>query len=373
MKINTDYISYLRKDADSYSYGCDYITIALRQNQVLDIRGELNISNTTNSNYVLQCWSLFTYTAGLTKALNSNEVIVHLVHDDISYPVFRIIRFHSTKFGNTIWMVNVYGTVFRLEEIGVIQSRRELLKDFFSEDDYNTLNNGACTRFDFKLDLFYDEQIGLPKQEKVLTGKPSKSTEYNSKLKSRQWVSVPEYVKERIHKMIKQNNMSAVDYTSSKQATGWSNWDPKSKSITIRAYDKILDILNKKKWALYSDYLQYESVNRIEVEMKSRMLRDEDGNSFKLKDFDKIIAIAKAMFWLGFVTDVSRYKYKPNNSILEVTKPYLQQLASRAERVHNNWINPYEFVAIELVQRWSVTKEKTLEQLQEAIDAIELL
>ena len=137
MKLNTDYITYLRKNTDSYSFGCDYLTLTITR--PLNIWEEVRASNTTNSNYTIVHWEFFKYTATLTKAQSINEYVISGVYNDISYPLFRLLKFSSLRYWQTLWVFNIYWTTFRLIEIGIIPSLDELLVDFFWQEDYDVI------------------------------------------------------------------------------------------------------------------------------------------------------------------------------------------------------------------------------------------
>lgn len=200
MKLNTDYITYLRKNTDSYSFGCDYLTLTITR--PLNIWEEVRASNTTNSNYTIVHWEFFKYTATLTKAQSINEYVISGVYNDISYPLFRLLKFSSLRYWQTLWVFNIYWTTFRLIEIGIIPSLDELLVDFFWQEDYDVIEGLKISRYDYKIDLFYSKNTALPKSDKVISGKKAESSDFKSKLNCKTWSSVPEFAMNYINKLI---------------------------------------------------------------------------------------------------------------------------------------------------------------------------
>lgn len=80
----------------------------------------------------------------------------------------------------------------------------------------------------------------------------------------------------------------------------WEKCNSKNKRHLIRIYDKIKDILHKKKHTLYSDYLSQKNVTRVEIEIRRELAQ----NIWLDKLFDTDILMGLLKNYLDKHTDI---------------------------------------------------------------------
>lgn len=175
---------------------------------------------------------------------------------------------HTKELANCEGKIILYGGYFRLEELWYFKfsgiknnSNHGAFWDWF----VNEFGEGGITRIDYKRDFF-------KKKGKIDMFNASDVT--------------------KIRK-----NTKLVEYKRGENdLESFSAWSRDSLRYLIRGYDKLLDIQKKQKMVLYGDYLEFESVHRLELEFLSHFCRKVDekrqyklnelrGLLWKIKDF----------------------------------------------------------------------------------------
>lgn len=250
-----------------------------------------------------------------------------IIFRDISIPicVLEINSKYQREFTGQLWWFLLYGSFFRLVDIGYINSNTWWIKDII----YSKISDLYISRVDYRFDFFTNQ-----KNKKL----PMPSSIFNVRANTRIFFDTNWKIKQK----------KAIW-----DVTGWRSWSKSSKRILIRAYDKLLDSEKKGKRLLYADYFEWAKVHRVEYEFLNSYTseyRVKQLNKLKLKIYWTLWFSPK--IWNEFITydkvDLSdiqnRFKYS------YTTKWYMKNCLS-------NWINLFGLLDDVFQQSWYSVNE----------------
>lgn len=370
MIINLPYFNGLREESDCYSFWIDYLWISLRDS--LNFWWLVNWINTTNSDSIFIDSDLFSkYTITARKNWSTADFDIHVSIDNISYRLLEIVRTDNNSFGTT-GFIKIYWTTFRLIELGYISNIYDLLLDLFKEEDYELILNSYLTRVDWRLDLFYYKKHKIPNFNKILLSRMPWVTEYKEMWSAFEWMWWNE-IKKLLVWLAQwgKESKTLAKYTKDNEDFSW--WTLGSKNNKwhfIRCYNKILDVIKKCKCLLYSDYLEYESVWRIETEFRINELHSEEWTRFCLKDLDQVEVKCKGFYWIEFIKESKKPSKAPDTEYIRAMVPYIVNTQNRLIKLEANWIN--KFVVAIHTELYKQNKSKA-EVWKNLVDAARLL
>lgn len=229
-------------------------------------------------------------------------VIVSYVYNGQSIPIILYNVFWNNQIYSKYARLDFYGSFFRLIEIW------EFPKDFFlSYLNEISDENPTISRIDYCFDLFYKKATSIPSPKRLFS-KINEST--------------------KIYEIKKGTSLES-----------WSVWSKTAKRYIVRMYDKLLDTKKKWKYFLYGDYLQYETVQRFEVEFWPKFTR-----GYFLSDIQQLLSkiysflwVEKKIFdWLLF------YQYDSHFELNDYNKTFFfKQYISKTKVIFNAGLNPY--------------------------------
>jgi hypothetical protein len=199
----------------------------------------LNPANSNESKIVI-CENELTI-----NCVDSDQGKSYLLNFDGS-PIFRFVLLNAKqkKFigkkneKNIVWRIDIYGRIFSLIRLGILS---ENMLMYFTQ--YIT----ELTRLDYCLDLSGVTPICAMKL-------------FRNTRKPEQWIT-------------RKNEVETLYY---------GDYSVKNnRRLLIRIYEKIREITKKKKTELFPDYLEYDSVARIEFEIRNETIKE---HSFTLPD-----------------------------------------------------------------------------------------
>lgn len=364
MDIHKDHLVYQQKNTGAYSFGWDFIGLSYRGN--LNFWWLVNGINSTNSNFIIHQWEDREYTLAYNRPSRTSTIDVFISINNTSYPILRCTRFVSD---NRLckWVdgtVQLFWVAHRLIELGEIESELSLIYDVFGEDDYNLLMQSNITRYDAKVDLMYNRARPCPKYSLLLDTRSISIDTYHTIWDTEGLLNNRQF-KQLTKALDKDSNeiLSNVKNCLNKEwiQNGWSTLD--NNNYIVRVYQKQLDVIKKKKFALYSDYFNYASVWRIEVQMGYNALKDEYGNRYTLAQLDEVKAKAKAYFGLSYITQGKIYRPTHNGDVIQAMQPYLCRFHNMANNLRNNKVDPITQVAYALIHKGNVSGEQVIESL----------
>lgn len=373
MKIRKKYLRNLRYLAENWSEWIDYLTITLHNDLIF--AKYIELLDTDNSNECNIYGKEFIYSIRRWLHNRMNELYVSLAIDWISYTIARLLDYTWGKW----WFIKcnhslfLNWTLFRLIQMWKIQSLHDVLHDLFCDYDYWLVCSSRIWRVDYRIDFMFDEPKRMPKIESILNKRDTTSfTTY--------WLTAEAKEKYEIEKIkrLKDDIMKwkRIDFESIKIQNEWNymSWwtigKPKSKTSRVRLYDKLLDSVCKNKYWLYSDYFNYASVYRLELEWLDRFCKTKDWEDYCIYEIDNLIVKCREYFWLQ-ASDTTSYFYKPNLDIANMDIRYISRHKNSWYNLQQNWISPLEidveWLLEKWVPQWLVEKmvKKTLIKLQE--------
>lgn len=318
------------KWADNFTevwFWCDYLRLCFHED-IEKFRYYIELLDFDNSNtwFFNFWWVDYTYYKEKTPIWISLKFLVS--YSWVSIPVYEWLCFdkNTRDFTWYYWKFDVYGAYFRLVELQYFKKLdfAKFIKNF-SKDDPN------ITRYDFRIDYF---------------------NKFN-------YISIPEP-----KNIIKIHSQSKVDiHYMNFTPTNWGVWSKNTWRYYLRYYDKKLDTNSKWKWILYSDYLCYESVHRLEYQLESAYCRwFKLSNLIKLED--KIytsLKIDKLFNWCNF------YSYDVSKEINSYNKwRHIQRFRNQVNKFVNAWYNSFQLLYDSLVDLYGTDWAEL--QFQEFLD-----
>lgn len=292
------------KNFDKIDFGCDWLTLSYTKS--VDFFDNLLFwVDTDNSSF----WTVeidnhvFTY----NKIVSQNWFWLTFICDYnwIATPLFQYVRFNkdTRKLFHKSAKITIYWSYFRLESIW------EFTYHWITNFIWNlSQEDPDITRFDYRVDYFsLNKLIPIPSIESICWYVHSKSTTIEWK----QW-----------------NNL--VD---------WSVWNSKTWRYKVRYYDKKIDTNNKNKRFLYTDFLDYKSVHRLEIEFWRSFCRWFSLSMLNELEF-KIIQVL-GIDWKIYDSSIF-YQY---NSEFEITldnaNRFIDRFVNLSNKLYKAWFNPY--------------------------------
>lgn len=219
--------------------------------------------------------------------------------------------------------LDFYWSYFRLEEVGFFHPQWYIgfLEELTTEDP-------TISRIDYCFDFFYDYKKNLPTAKALLWSVSADQVLYS---------------------------FGRGDVVNS-----WAVGSKSSKRVVIRMYDKLQDISVKRKFNLYQDYLQYESVHRFEIQYWPSFTR-----WYSITTLDLLLAKVFWTFWISWFLNNNPlfYKYAPCLQITDYNKLYYtKQFVARAKKFFESNVNPF-LVLLDFFDT-SIEKTNTIQLLK---------
>jgi len=130
----------------------------------------------------------------------------------------------------------------------------------------------------------------------------------------------------------------------------WEKKNRLNKSLLIRIYDKIADIKQKELQSLYSDYLLYDNVTRLELEFRSELSCNLVLNGLLDRSY---------IFWL-FLAYISKhteiFSEFDNTTVAKLIRPKKDVDVSRLSYdkvLKQRYLNTFLWYARKIMQHWS--------------------
>lgn len=247
-------INYLQKDIINLKYAIDYLRCTYVK-KVAYFEEISKLLNDTNTAFLVR-WNI-TYVKISSK--HWPMIVWSVVFDWYSVPIvcYCGLNWATTKQAR----VDFYWSYFRLLELWYFESDH-----FLTYIKYISNEIPWITRLDWNIDFFYAEVVLIPRIGTII-----KNTDWISKIRT--------------------NGKSKYYYWWWKTES-WIYWSKSSKKTLIRLYDKLLDLKVKNKWFLYSDYLEYKCVLRLEWQFWPHFCK-----WFLLTDIDELLLKVKTFTW----------------------------------------------------------------------------
>jgi len=251
-------------------------------------------------------------------------------------------------------------------------------------------------KWDYSLFAYYE---GLPKTEKqpvatksyiVVYSTAFKLLEYEEILGFLEWYLILEHIRRfDIALDLKININNLLENYFAKPKTGreykkswnietlyfWEVKNSKNKRQLIRVYNKLQDIIEKKKVALYQDYLTNENITRVELEIRQELAKNRNYKDL----FDDVLLIGIFKNYLYKYTKIfeqipweriTLYKSKTikldneDYQSLAYKVVNINQFIGYVKNIYNQWFCPVRM----LIWEWYI-KDKT--KLALGVDKIE--
>ena len=230
------------------------------------------------------------------------------LHFSVSYswvpvPIFQYVKFNKQTSDITwySWKLDVYSSYYRLSELWFLWKNfiSIFIRSFTSEDP-------SITRYDFRIDFFNNfVRVDIPTPQSLVTIHSQSRVEL-----FKQWNKI----------------------------TNRSIGSKNSGRYLIRLYDKKIDTNKKWKWILFSDYLCFESVHRLEYQFESSFCRWMHlSDLIKLED-----KIYTSLNLHDNFEGCLFYKYDTSKDINDFTKwSHIQRFNNQTKKFVNAWYNPF--------------------------------
>lgn len=302
-------------------FGCDYLRLCFF-NSIDKFEYWLDNLDFDNSNiWYYNFWDIdLTYQkikVSLWSALHFS-----VSYSWVSVPVFQYVRFNKQT-SDITWYIgkfDVYSSYYRLQELWFFTKNYfwNFIRALTNEDP-------SITRYDFRIDFFNNfVRVDIPTPESLL------SIHVQSKVEVfKQW----------------------------KELTNWSVWSKDSGRYLIRLYNKKLDTNKKWKWILFSDYLCYESVHRLEYQFESSFCR-----WFRLSDLIKLEdKIYTSLNLHNNFEGCLFYKYDFSKEINAYNKwSHIQRFRNQADKFVKAWYNPFTLMYDTIVDLYGLSNAEDL-------------
>lgn len=289
---------------DKIDFGCDWLTLSY--SKYIKKFDELMFGvDTDNSNFwVIDIdWKPITYNKIITQ--NGYWLTFICEFNWVAVPLFQYVRFNSNTKKNfkKSAKITVYGSYFRLEHIGYFEYH-SVLKFIWSSSS----EDPDITRYDYKIDYFsFDKLVSVP------------------------WINeICGYV---------HNDSTIVEWKEWNKLIDWSVWSSDTWRYKVRYYDKKIDTNKKNKWFLYTDFLDYKSVHRLEIEFLRAFCR-----GFKLSTINdlewKILQVLNIdSMW--FDSSIF-YVYNSESEItIDNANKYIQKYINLSNKLLKAWYSPF--------------------------------
>lgn len=301
---------------NNIDFWCDYLRLSYTH-WILKFDELLFWVDSDNSNFwTLEiCDHVFTYTKMLTPNWFALTFLTEF--NWVVVPIFQYVHFNkqSTLLFWKSAKLDVYGAYFRLESIGEFG-----FHSLFHYIQWLSVENPEITRFDYRVDYFSrDKFIDVPLPEDILWYIHSKS----SRTEWKKW-----------------NDL--VD---------WHIWNSETWRYAIRYYDKKIDTNKKDKWFLYTDFLDYKSVHRLEIEFWRAFCREYSLSDISFLE-DKIIWVL-GINWMIYDKSIF-YQYSSDSEItLENAWNYIKRFQNLSSKLFKSWYNPLRIIEQQIIwQYW---------------------
>jgi len=218
----------------------------------------------------------------------------------ILYNVFDDERWRQYK---SYWKIDLYGMYWRLVELWWIWW--DFIESFFEEDEKDILHYSNITRMDYKIDLFYKDDVSLPDPKELLK--------------------------------IRKNSKLSLNVMWSEEIESRWYWSKSSKRVYLRVYDKLKDTEVKWKYVFYEDYFNYKRVIRIEFELLNHFCK-----WYKYKDYLQLVEKLRDSMKVKYLWKVFyEYNDEPDfNRVIERVR-YFKDFVWRWYRILENGYNPF--------------------------------
>lgn len=234
----------------------------------------------------------------------------------VAVPLFQYVRFNKdTRI--LFWKsakITIYWSYFRLENIWEfsLYSIINYIKTLSSEDP-------DITRYDFRIDYFSkDKYILVPEMEEVV------------------W-----YIHSQSEK---------VSWHTWNKLVDWVIWKSDTWRYKIRYYDKKIDTEKKGKWFLYTDFLDYKSVHRLEFEFLRAFCR-----GFKLSNLSDLeLKIYQVLNIDNQIYSSSLfYQYNSDSEItLDNVWRYVKRYINSSTKLLKAWYNPLFIIEEAMIDQY---------------------
>lgn len=292
---------------DKVDFGCDFLILSYNES-VSHFNDLLFWIDDDNSNFWVSefCSHYFTYSRSTTP--NWLWLTFSIEYNWIPTPIFQYVKFNKNS-RELFWKsakISIYWSYFRLETIWEFEVKEltNYLSSISSEDP-------SITRYDYRIDYFsYKKEVKVPLVTDIL------------------WY---------IH-----SQSSIITYKSWWKLVDWSVWNRNTWKYMIRYYDKKIDTNKKDKRFLYTDFLDYKSVHRLEIEFRRQFCR-----WYKLSDLAwlerKIINVL--WLWSTIFTSAIFYQYNSESEItLENASNFIKRYNNLSDKLFKAWYSPFLLV-----------------------------
>lgn len=302
-------------------FWCDYLRFCYK-NSIERFDYLLEQIDFDNSNFWVYHVLWFDLSYQKIRASNWIALNFSVSYSWVSIPIFQYLKFNkeTSELIWYYWKFDVYSSYFRLLELNYF-SRRFVESWLISL----TSENPVITRYDFRIDYFnFQRLISVPSPESCLTLSPqSRSTVYRS-----WWI-----------------------------ITDWSVWSKNTWRYLIRLYDKKIDTDKKWKWILFSDYLCFESVHRLEYQFESSFCR-----GFHLSDLTRLEDKIYTTLWIHDNFDwLTFYSYDSTKEINDYNKGrHIQRFQNQTKKFVEAWYNPFVLMYDTIVKVYGIEDAEDL-------------
>lgn len=305
--LNSLHIKENLVNFNKIDFGCDYLTLSYRK-PVTKLDELLFWVDSDNSNFwVVEIdWKSVSY----NKIPTQNWFALTFVweYNWVPTPLFQYVHFNRNT-RQLFWKsakICVYWSYFRLECIWEY-SYHSLFNyiESLSEEDPD------ITRFDFRIDYFSKEkEVKIPKVNDILWYIHSQSDVIL-------WKSWWKLVDRRV-------------------------WNPDSWKYVIRYYDKKIDTNKKNKRFLYTDFLDYKSVHRLEIQFMRSFCRWYTLSQYN--ELERKILGVLNIDWHIYDKSVF-YQYNSESEItLENAWRFIQRFMNQWKKLMKAWYNPFSII-----------------------------
>lgn len=324
-------IDETRKKFDYFDYWCDWLSLSYEK-PIDYLENILFWVDYDNSNFwtVDFNWYEFTYIKSRVEIWSSLKFVY--VYNWVAIPIMQYVKFnsHTRQISRKNCKISVYWSYYRLEQIWEFYSWfiHWFIKWFSLEDP-------RILRYDMRFDYFSESKlIDVPTINDVCWYLHTQST--------------------------------TIEWKEWNKLIDWSIWNWETWRYKVRYYDKKIDTDKKNKWVLYSDFMKYKSVHRLEIEFLRQFTRVytlsniwalEDKIMWCLNLKDNNWSIATGMF----------YKYDSSKEInSENYWRFFDRYLSATRKLLKAWYNPYKLIEEAIV--WEYWRDKAIWLIEDFIN-----
>ncbi len=318
--LKDDYFVALQKNLISINPWCDMLWVTVKE-PIIFLDNILSKLDSDNSELYIYDRQSASYS--INKSENKEFIFcdINISIDNISYKIAQYAIQKSKEKQKLFHMygkVLIYSTLFRILELqeSPFHNLDGFLQDFFNEE-YDKFIKQPINRYDYKLDFIYDTDTEIPEKNTIIDDKYRRKSDIFYRV-----------------------------FNKWERSTWWVIWNNTNKSYKLRLYDKKIDTMVKNKWHLYSEYLWYKWVLRLEWEFRTKFMKDISWNSFSIRDLENLEHKARVFFLLEQDSNITKFlqqyrrKYKDINNILKDV-PYIKNTMSRLLTIAKSWVNPF--------------------------------